>query len=1331
MRTTARVFGFIPVGLSRRLALGLLTVAALSVASSGCGTGSEALPSDLPPPSGGGALVITTTAMEDGVINRSYSKALDTVGGTPPLASCTFSAGTPPPGLNIAASGTICVVVGTPTLAGSFSFTVRAADQANISDTQDYTVVIRDEFTITGMAPDPLPDGAEDRAYNFAFTVTTDTVIGPDDFGEVAENGNGPLTQCGLTGLPAGMNAVGGNFTGNSCQVTVSGTPNIGLGPMSAPMTFQLTLGVRDTGIAGSSTPPGLVTQTAIDLTIQPPVSFTLTTGGTFNDATSGGNAPVAVNGRTYGAPARMDLLFTASGGIQPYTWANLSGAADPDPFVCTQSGANGEFFACNSNNMPITTAGGTATTLTVQVQDAGSAATAPSAQGTDINGHANHSIFVNGALVVVSDLGDPLPDAVMGQMYGEAPGFPATFTASGGTCDPTVNGSCSFSTAASISAPGAAFPTTIACATSAAPNANRFACATMASTITAATGTYMPTVDVTDVANDTTPAAAGTMVTVSVDVVPDMMFSLITADAGTTMACTGGVFDDTNFAGTSDAIRAVRGRTYGGPNRCDLLFQVTGGRPPYQWAEQQGGPSPVGCTQEGANSEFFRCNGGGAAIDEPSALQALIVLVLDTSNVALPSVVLDTDDQGHNLHLIGIQDAVDIVVEPQGSNINVAPDGVFMRPYGTPGGGQDLVFRVPPTSGLGPITMRPDDNSMAGDSASQGFPADLVCTQTVDRQIDCTTGGGVITDAAGVYMLRLTAVDVENDTTTSFGLGTDFFLTINDEIVIPAVLFTNGITGQPYSHTFTCDPMVGSCGGTGAPNNAAAQYTWSEVGGPAHADLSVSTTDPNNPSTGQYSGTPTTTGTNLMPEISVTDDGNLVAPSCQAAMTCPSFIPTFSIFAPMVVVDAVNNEVDTYETTGGALMFNSNITLDAGSQPNRVAITPNASFAVSVDSAESQADIIDLATGGITNLTVNSQPLSVTIGPATNPLANPDSWVAYVASFAGNNVDIVDVDPNSAGFGTVTGSVAFTNPRDVAITPTLAGETRVYVLASGDAVCVIDAEPSSGGFGTQIDLTGTIGTACIDTSGVAGDTLFIEVASGFAFVTKSSGMLVSIDITPGSGTRDTIVDTEDLTANGCNAPGDLRGNPGGTQLWVACGADDLVAIVDPFTTDFLTSFSTGMTTSPQDVAFSIDGSFAVVTLNTTDEILPVSIDLMSGVATPGMAEALANVQSPEGIDHNQDPQLNALVSASFPIQVGQPATRQVAARGGVQPYTYADSSGALGVPGTACQGLSLDSLTGRIRGVPMTPGTCTFTVKVSDSNGQSRTVEGRIEVKP
>ena len=109
-----------------RLALALLAVAGLSGVLAGCGAGSEFLPSNLPGTGGGGAFIITTTTLEDGVVNRSYSKNIDTVGGIPPVTSCTIVAGALPGGMNVGPSGAQCVLFGTPGAAGTFNFTLRA-----------------------------------------------------------------------------------------------------------------------------------------------------------------------------------------------------------------------------------------------------------------------------------------------------------------------------------------------------------------------------------------------------------------------------------------------------------------------------------------------------------------------------------------------------------------------------------------------------------------------------------------------------------------------------------------------------------------------------------------------------------------------------------------------------------------------------------------------------------------------------------------------------------------------------------------------------------------------------------------------------------------------------------------------------------------------------------------------------------------------------------------------------------------------------------------------------------------------------------------------------
>src|SRR4029077_10186205 len=64
-----------------------------------------------------------------------------------------MSAQTLPPGLSLASDGTL---IGVPTTAGSFTFTVVAADFAGFG-TQTYTVVVKNPTSISGSASKPTP----------------------------------------------------------------------------------------------------------------------------------------------------------------------------------------------------------------------------------------------------------------------------------------------------------------------------------------------------------------------------------------------------------------------------------------------------------------------------------------------------------------------------------------------------------------------------------------------------------------------------------------------------------------------------------------------------------------------------------------------------------------------------------------------------------------------------------------------------------------------------------------------------------------------------------------------------------------------------------------------------------------------------------------------------------------------------------------------------------------------------------------------------------------------------------------------------------------------
>lgn len=79
---------------------------------------------------------ITTTSLASGTTGTAYSQTLTASGTTP--VTWTVSAGTLPTGLSLSSAG---VISGTPTTAGTFTFTVRASNSAG-SDTASLTITI-------------------------------------------------------------------------------------------------------------------------------------------------------------------------------------------------------------------------------------------------------------------------------------------------------------------------------------------------------------------------------------------------------------------------------------------------------------------------------------------------------------------------------------------------------------------------------------------------------------------------------------------------------------------------------------------------------------------------------------------------------------------------------------------------------------------------------------------------------------------------------------------------------------------------------------------------------------------------------------------------------------------------------------------------------------------------------------------------------------------------------------------------------------------------------------------------------------------------------------
>jgi hypothetical protein len=105
-------------------------------------------------------LQITTASLPEGQQGGLYSAAFTATGGTPPY-SWSISAGTPPPGATMNASGDL---TGTPTANGTFNFTATVTDAANATATGNFSISVVTGSGYDGPAQLPIATVASSMA---------------------------------------------------------------------------------------------------------------------------------------------------------------------------------------------------------------------------------------------------------------------------------------------------------------------------------------------------------------------------------------------------------------------------------------------------------------------------------------------------------------------------------------------------------------------------------------------------------------------------------------------------------------------------------------------------------------------------------------------------------------------------------------------------------------------------------------------------------------------------------------------------------------------------------------------------------------------------------------------------------------------------------------------------------------------------------------------------------------------------------------------------------------------------------------------------------------
>jgi hypothetical protein len=219
-------------------------------------------------------LLITTTSLPDGTVGQAYTQPVQATGGTGAL-TWSINVGTPPPGLSL--DPTTGVISGTPTVAGTSSFTVLVTDTAAQTATQALSILINPPSPPT-ITTTSLPDGTVGQAYTQPVQAT---------------GGTGALTWSINVGTPP---------PGLSLDPTtgvISGTPTVA-------GTSSFTVLVTDTAAQTATQ--------ALSILINPPSPPTITTT----------SLPDGTVGQAYTQPVQ------ATGGTGALTWSINVGTPPP-----------------------------------------------------------------------------------------------------------------------------------------------------------------------------------------------------------------------------------------------------------------------------------------------------------------------------------------------------------------------------------------------------------------------------------------------------------------------------------------------------------------------------------------------------------------------------------------------------------------------------------------------------------------------------------------------------------------------------------------------------------------------------------------------------------------------------------------------------------------------------------------------------------------------------------------------------------------------------------------------------------------------------------------
>ena len=371
-----------------------------------------------------------------GNVNVAYSQAFTAAGNTGP-ATLTPT-GTLPNGMSFTGSGATITLSGTPTVAGTFPFTIKAQDTIS-SGTTSYSLYIAGASqTITiGTLPTPVYGGAP---FSVSATATSGLPVTITELsGPATGSGNGPYTA-----TAGGVVNFQATQSGNT---TYSPATPVNFSVTVAPTTQAITIGTLPTPVYGGA--PFSVSATS---TSGLPVTITELSG----PATGSGNGPYTATGSgnvNFQATQAGNASYTAatpvnfSVNISPASQAITIGTLPTPvfggaPFSVSATSTSGlpvtiteiSGPATGSGNGPYTATG--AGTVNFQATQAGNSYYAAA---TPVNFSIN--IGVEAQTITIGILPTPTYGSAFGVSATSTSGLPVTITEISGPATGSGNG--------------------------------------------------------------------------------------------------------------------------------------------------------------------------------------------------------------------------------------------------------------------------------------------------------------------------------------------------------------------------------------------------------------------------------------------------------------------------------------------------------------------------------------------------------------------------------------------------------------------------------------------------------------------------------------------------------------------------------------------------------------------------------------------------------------------------------------------------------------------------------------------------------------------------